>query len=296
MKKTLIIILCTLLLLKGLINQNEIEKLTIVSGVAIDKMADGYSVTYEILSSDTDLSFASKSMFLTATGKSLEDALLNAQKKHYKKLYFGSEQIYLLSDDLISKFDDIFRYIINDENTNKNSVIVLTKNSAEKMLKKDINKSNASRSITLSDTLKLLKDKNECVNSKCYTQIADYYYKYSAFDVIGENGFKNIALISKEGGAFFLSEKQSKTYLLLTKEPNSQSNTKIKSVKKKVKNLDDKSIVSIKIKLDDNKNAKTLENDILSFLDFYYKSQKDILNLSNNKKIKNAVFDVWVGG
>ncbi len=107
MKKKLFIVVLLLIILMmmtstGCWNYREINKLSIVSGLAIDKSrTGGYDITFEIVDLQTGTKNASiKSKLLEAEGKTVFDAIRNALKFISPKLYFGHTEIAIISEEV----------------------------------------------------------------------------------------------------------------------------------------------------------------------------------------------------
>ena len=106
MKKKLFIVVLLLFILMmtttGCWNYREINKLSIVSGLAIDKSrSGGYDITFEIVDLQTGTKNASiKSKLLEAEGTTVFDAIRNALKFISPKLYFGHTEIVIISEEV----------------------------------------------------------------------------------------------------------------------------------------------------------------------------------------------------
>ena len=98
---SLLIYLCTCLL-SGCWNYKEVEKLAIVSGVAIDKSKDGtVIVTTEIVNMEQDQKQSMlKPAYLQAVGKTFFDAVRTIISLQGKKLYWSHAKVVIISEDI----------------------------------------------------------------------------------------------------------------------------------------------------------------------------------------------------
>lgn len=105
----LILTLCT-----GCWNYREIEKTTIVSGIAIDKGTNGYKyhLTYEVLHFPGGNGQSIEASILESDGDSVFDAIRSAVTEVDKKLYFSNCRVVIICKDLaregIEPFMDFF--------------------------------------------------------------------------------------------------------------------------------------------------------------------------------------------
>lgn len=94
--KIIIILIC--LLLSGCSDYNEVEDLTIVTAVAIDKISDdelGYKVSVEVAKFSNDKTDVS---IVSATGSTFFEAVTQAIKITGNDLYFSHAQVIIISD------------------------------------------------------------------------------------------------------------------------------------------------------------------------------------------------------
>jgi len=96
----LILILCTLL--SGCWNYRGLNKLSIVTGVAVDRKDDN---NYQLTMETVDLTAASKesagkSQIIQSEGKTMFEAIRNAKKRVTKKLYFSDMKVLVVSNQI----------------------------------------------------------------------------------------------------------------------------------------------------------------------------------------------------
>jgi spore germination protein KC len=87
-------------LLTGCWNYNELDKLAIVSGFAVDKKEDQYVVTYEIVDVKTGIDPQITTKLVTSAGSTLFDAARKSIKTVGKRLYFSHAEIIVISKEL----------------------------------------------------------------------------------------------------------------------------------------------------------------------------------------------------
>lgn len=103
-KKAVLAVLCILLLflLSGCWNYRGLNEIDIVSGMAVDM--DPYTGEYKVVFETVDVSNVKtggpKPKLVESTGKTIFDAARNAKKRSEKKLYFGNNQILIISEEL----------------------------------------------------------------------------------------------------------------------------------------------------------------------------------------------------
>lgn len=122
MKKIIILIIC--IFISGCYNYNELNKLSIVSSVSIDKKDDLYKVGAQVMNvSSNETSDSSKIIVYEETGKTINEALRKINNKSSRKLYPGHLSKLVLSEEVskdgINNVLDLFMRIpeIKDEFT-----------------------------------------------------------------------------------------------------------------------------------------------------------------------------------
>lgn len=104
MNKFFVVILIIIMILSfitGRGDYTEIEQLSPVSGVAVDKTPNGYKLTAEIIDIDeTSREPKFTSLKLSAEGKSIFDCIRNMINLTAKKLYFGHISVVVVSKDV----------------------------------------------------------------------------------------------------------------------------------------------------------------------------------------------------
>lgn len=106
MNKIKVIIVCTLISIfslssSGCWNYREINFLTLVAGMAVDKLPDGrFLVTFESVEPSGGKEAKSTPKIIQSEGVTLFDAIRNAVKVSGKKLYFSHTKVVIVSQDI----------------------------------------------------------------------------------------------------------------------------------------------------------------------------------------------------
>jgi len=115
----LLAILLVVLLLSGCWDYREMDSLSIVSGIAVDKdpTSGGYKVLIEIVdinSVETETS-GSTSLFVETEGRTLREALNSTRKRLYGQLFFSNMQVLIVSRQLAEEgIAPIIDFFLND--------------------------------------------------------------------------------------------------------------------------------------------------------------------------------------
>lgn len=171
-KLSLIIAVCiSVSFFTGCWNYRGLDKLSIVTGFAIDKKDDIYQLTFEII----DLGKSSKETGITTKiveteGKTIFDGIRKANTKNNNKLYFSSTETVIVSHQIVAEdgLNSVIDFLVRDAELRENIIIVISQeDSASEVLKGaeansiilsyDINQiiteDNATIGATVSDTL-----------------------------------------------------------------------------------------------------------------------------------------------
>ncbi|HEX3017267.1 MAG TPA: Ger(x)C family spore germination protein [Caproicibacter sp.] len=94
--------ICIVFLFTGCFNYREIERNTIVAGMAIDKGTGGYKyhMTFETLSLGGGKDQSAKSVLLASDGNTIFDCVRNSVTMADKKLYFSDSKVIIISKEL----------------------------------------------------------------------------------------------------------------------------------------------------------------------------------------------------
>ena len=155
MKKLNITILCVafaaFFLFANLGRKTEISDYDIVSGIAIDRELDKWTVTCEIVKSTEDSSYGSKSEYVKGEGYTLENAFKNASDKSLRILYTDAVRIFIVSSAL-KNAPEVKEYFSNNE-INMRAVAVYSEGQASALFEQYKN-SDETKSIFYSDKIR----------------------------------------------------------------------------------------------------------------------------------------------
>ena len=119
MKKIIILSIILLPLLTGCYNYRELNNLSIVTAISIEKNNDLYKVTVQVVNprKDTDTSKGNQPSFITynKTSKSIQQALREMIKDSPNKIYASHIQLIIIDEDLAKDgISPILDFLIRD--------------------------------------------------------------------------------------------------------------------------------------------------------------------------------------
>lgn len=146
MKKTkltvLLIVLITPFIFSGCSNKTELRDRAIVEAMAIDFENGEYKITLqEYMPSDSKAGEGSESqnIYVTTSGKTLFEALKNAESKDGNQIFYGHSRAYLIGREAADKgLVQIIEFMNSNYQLSLNSAVILTETSAENVLKKNV--------------------------------------------------------------------------------------------------------------------------------------------------------------
>ena len=132
--KTRILIFCMLILCMGMLtgcwDYRSMDEINIVSGIAVDlKEDDQYVLTLELVNtSGMKDDGGAQSLVVTAEGETMFEAVRNAKKKLYNKLYLGSMRVLIVSQELAEKegIQDVIDTFLRDMEPRETTFIVVS--------------------------------------------------------------------------------------------------------------------------------------------------------------------------
>ena len=133
MKKLTLLVISLSLCLSGCKNYAEVENLTIVTAVGVDKVEDMLEVSIEVVKFTKD---SQKVSIVVASGQTYHEAITNAIKITGNELYFSHAQVLILSDEIANEgvysfMDTIYR---NSDLRLDMSILIAKDNSAYEIL------------------------------------------------------------------------------------------------------------------------------------------------------------------
>lgn len=127
MKKIILIIIFTLFT-TGCYDYIELNDLSIISGIGIDKENDEYKITYEILSEQKSSQESQNALIVEGTGKTIAEAFNNATKEVPKLAFYPHLKVVVLSEELANeKMYDFIDYILRSPRIRNEFYMVIAK-------------------------------------------------------------------------------------------------------------------------------------------------------------------------
>ncbi len=127
------------LLSTGCWNYRGLNDMTVVAGVAIDKEDGEYKLSFEIYNlQDTATGSPIKSEIIESTGETIFEAVRNAKKRVYNKLYFAQAKIIIVSESVAKQdgIKSIMDWFVRDPEVRENMQLVVSQEkTAEALLK-----------------------------------------------------------------------------------------------------------------------------------------------------------------
>lgn len=127
----------------GCSNKTELRDRAIIEAMAIDFENGEYKITLqEYTPSDSNAgegSGESQNIYVTTSGKTLFEALKNAESKDGNQIFYGHSRAYLIGKDAADKgLVQIIEFMNSNYQLSLNSAVILTETSAEDVLKKKV--------------------------------------------------------------------------------------------------------------------------------------------------------------
>lgn len=176
-------------LLSGCWNYRGLNKVSIVTGVAIDRKADNdnYQLTIETIDvSASAKESAGKSQLIETEGKTIFEAIRNAKKKVMKKLYFSDIKIIVISDQIAREegISSVLDWFLRDAEPRETTIPVI---SQEKTAKEILAASGVDGKIVSEELDKMIS------NDKKTTASTKKVFSYQVFNIL--QGDKETALV-----------------------------------------------------------------------------------------------------
>lgn len=132
MKKKVLLILIVFIssLTSGCWSYFGLDEITIVTGVAIDKVDDEYLLTFEVIDiSNSNKQDGIKTKLISSKGKNLFDTIRNAKTEVANKLYFSNAQIIIISEQIASTegLSSVIDFFIRDGEIRETSMVLISK-------------------------------------------------------------------------------------------------------------------------------------------------------------------------
>lgn len=139
----LLLVFILAFVLSGCSNKTELRDRAIVEAMAIDFENGEYKITLqEYMPSDAKAgegSGTSQNIYVTTSGKTLFEALKNAESKDGNQIFYGHSRAYLIGKEAADKgLVQIIEFMNSNYQLSLNSAVILTETNAEDVLKKKV--------------------------------------------------------------------------------------------------------------------------------------------------------------
>ena len=188
MKKIfLIIFLC--LFLSGCGNYAELDKLAIVTGVAIDKKGNDYEISYLVANSPKGQTSSkegeAKTTVYSGTGKTIPDAAMVIEQKSPKKIYLGHVNVVIISEDIAKDgFFKVADWLFRSPETRKQFYLLQAKNDKAKDIIKIISPLESFPSQSIATLLESNRDSKSASTTTTYNNFVGYVLEEGADPII----------------------------------------------------------------------------------------------------------------
>lgn len=152
----LVVVLINSILFSGCWNYREIDKLSIVAGVAIDKSTDSlYKIVVELAQTSGGKESKSKSKIITMQGRTLFDTARNGISISGEKLYWSHSKVIIVSRDIASEgLSKVLDWYTRDSETREDVYILISEEDTAGDIFQIVGGSDEIISILVGDTIK----------------------------------------------------------------------------------------------------------------------------------------------
>jgi len=178
MRKHKLCVVCLLtilsLLLSGCWNYREINQVTIVAGMAVDKLPDGrFLLTFEWVDPAGGKEGKTEPKIMHSEGYTVFDAIRNAIKTTGKKLYFSHTKLVIISQDIAkNSISPVTDWVIRDAEPRLELYIAISKEkTASEILDSSEEQSKSIRSYEISNILRTQSSVAKSTNIPSYRLI-----------------------------------------------------------------------------------------------------------------------------
>src|SRR5574344_2470846 len=286
--KKILLFLIIIIFTSGCYDYQEINNMAIIVGIGLDYQDDQYVMSYEILNvqkSNEDGEKETKSYTITACGKTITEAEVNAEKKVAKKVSFSHLEILLIGNGLANYgLNDMADYFIRNNKITNNFFMVLVKNNTPEEIMSFHSLSEPINSLAI---FNILKTSNTNISLKTKDEF-DYQMatiKENLRDIVipsvtinKEIDLSNLAVFKGDKFKYFLTEEEEQTYGIITKKINNNSLSNAYGTIEINHNKSNITFKNNKINININIYNKLLKLDDLSI---NLKDSKDLDKLEN---------------
>ena len=188
MKKILLVIsLC--FILTGCGNYAELDKLAIVTGVAIDKDGDDYEISYLVANSPKGQTSSkegeAKTTVYSGTGETIPDAAMIIEQKSPKKIYLGHVNVVIISEEIAKDgFFKVADWLFRNPETRKQFYLLLAKDEKAKNIIKIISPLESFPSQSIATLLESNRDSKSASTTTTYNNFVGYVLEQGADPIV----------------------------------------------------------------------------------------------------------------
>lgn len=224
----ILIIFSLSLLTTGCWNYVGLNDMTVISGIAIDKIDDDYKLSFEIYNlQETTTGEPIKSEIIETTGKTIFDAVRNAKKKISNKLYFSDAKVIIISQDIAKEdgINNVLDWFFRDPEIRETIGLVISQEETASAFFKVDGLTNT----IVSNDIKNIIEKDQAITSS-----TEMKQLYKVFDILNNEGeslvlpairlienndenvceVNGIAVFKEDKLVDYLSSEETKYYLL----------------------------------------------------------------------------------
>ncbi len=287
--KKIILFLIILLGTCSCYDYKEINNMAIIVGVGLDYQNEEYSMTYEILNiqkTNESSDQAGKSYTVTATGKTITEAEVNAEKKIAKKASFSHLEILLIGSNLANYgITDMTDYFLRNNKITNNFYMVLCNNYTPEEI---LSFKSKNEQVNTTAIFNILKNSNTNISIDIKNQF-DYQIakiKENMGDIVipsitlnKEIDLDNAAVFHGDKFKYFLNNEEEQTYgLLLNKIKNNSLTDNIGAIE----------INHNKSNLSYKDNTININVDVLAKLEKINDKDISLKNIDDLNKLESA--------
>lgn len=188
MKKILLVIsLC--FILTGCGNYDELDKLAIVTGVAIDKDGDDYEISYLVANSPKGQTSSkegeAKTTVYSGTGETIPDAAMIIEQKSPKKIYLGHVNVVIISEEIAKDgFFKVADWLFRNPEARKQFYLLLAKDEKAKNIIKIISPLESFPSQSIATLLESNRDSKSASTTTTYNNFVGYVLEQGADPIV----------------------------------------------------------------------------------------------------------------
>lgn len=188
MKKILLVIsLC--FILTGCGNYAELDKLAIVTGVAIDKDGDDYEISYLVANSPKGQTSSkegeAKTTVYSGTGETIPDAAMIIEQKSPKKIYLGHVNVVIISEEIAKEgFFKVADWLFRNPEARKQFYLLLAKDEKAKNIIKIISPLESFPSQSIATLLESNRDSKSASTTTTYNNFVGYVLEQGADPIV----------------------------------------------------------------------------------------------------------------